>query len=122
MSRVKRLSDAVRKYAIKYDSRRFMDNRIKSIASENRKFSAEVNSLADEIAKNILASEGVPKETWKMYKEFAREIAKVSLRYSRTALFIAIEAKKVFYVSAYNADSSILDKIVKDIIGQVPPF
>jgi len=29
-----------------------------------------------------LAREGVPKETWKIYKKFAREIAKASLRYS----------------------------------------
>jgi len=122
MPRVKRFSDAVRKYAIKYDNNRLMDDKIKAIASENREFSAEIRSLADKVAKNVLIREGVPKDEWKVYKKFAREIVKASLSYSSTTLFITIEAKKTSYVSIYNADPSILDKIVEDLIGQTPPF
>ena len=99
-----------------------MDDKIKSIASANHELSLVVNSFINKVTENILVREGVPKETWKMYKEFAREIAKASLHYSSMALFIAIDTKKAFYVSGYNADPSILDKIVKDIISQVPQF
>lgn len=118
MPGIKRLSNAVRKYAMKYDSSRLIDDKIKSIASENRKLSIEERRFVDGVTEKILVSEVVPKEKWEIYKEFARKIAEVSRRYNATTLLIAIDAKKAFYEDTYNADPSILDKIVKAIIGQ----
>jgi len=53
MPRVKKFSDAVLKSAMKYDSSRSMDDKIKAMDSENREFSLTVTRFVDDVTEKI---------------------------------------------------------------------
>mgnify|MGYP000568941414 CR=1 FL=1 len=120
-----RISDRVRKYTIKYPDAETMTarlNAVKEIMDLRYQAGSSVIYNAVEATRNILETKGVPTGLHGAYYAFAQEIVQESFSHSGATLNTVISGLKQKYVTAHNLDPTILDEIVKVVIGVLPPY
>jgi len=121
---VKRLSDMHKKYELKYDGTN-VTTRLTSVKDlMDSRYEAAVSTIYDvvERVRDVLAEEGVPSGLWAKYLSFAQRIVKLTFSHKGLTLQNEISAEKSYFVTAYNADPAILDRIIEVVIGVVPPY
>jgi len=124
MAIVKNLGQAVNKYQLKYDGTN-VTNRLTALGSlveENYETGVSVTYNAVGIAKNILANLGIPPGHWGYYIAFAEQVARYTVHYGGQTLQLRVSALMSYYVTAYQADPSVLTQIAQAIIGTAPPY
>jgi len=124
MAIVKTFGQAVSKYSLKYNGTN-VTNRLTALGSlveENYETGVSVTYNAVGIAKNVLANLGIPPGHWGYYISFAEEIAKYSVHYGGQTLQIRISAIMSYFVTAYQADPSVLTQIAQAVVGTAPPY
>ena len=75
-----------------------------------------------ETVRGILSDQGVPTGLWATYLSFAEIVASKTFSHKGKTLQAEISGVKNYFVTAFNADPAILDKIVEAILGVVPPY
>ena len=124
MGIVKTFGQAVKKYATKYSGANVTARltELGSLVEENYETGVSVTYNAVGIAKNILANLGVPPGHWGYYIAFAEEVARYSVHYGGQTLQIRISAIMSDFVTAYQADPSVLTQIAQAVVGVAPPY
>jgi len=121
---VKSLKDMEQKYYTKYDGAN-VTTRLTAVKSiMDARYEAAVSTIYNvvETVRDILSSEGVPTGLWATYLSFGQIVAKLTFSHKDLTLQKEIAGVKNYFVTAYNADAAILDKIVTAILGIVPPY
>lgn len=70
-----------------------------------------------ELVRKVIETEGVPTGQQAIYYSFAMKIASKAFSHSGPTLEKEVEGWKAYWVTANGADPTILDKIVKLIVG-----
>ena len=121
---VKRLDDMHKKYDLKYDGANVTTRltAVKDLMDARYEGATATIYNVVETVRDILASEGVPTGLWAKYLSFAQIIAKLTFSHKDLTLQKEISGVKNYFITAYNADPTILDKIVETVLGIVPPY
>jgi len=120
-----RVSDRYQKYNLKYPDATTMTSRLTAVKElMDLRYQAGSSPIynAVEATRNILESKGVPTGLHGAYYAFAEELVQETFSHSGATLNAVISGLKQKYVTAHNLDPTILDEIVKTVIGVLPPY
>jgi len=124
MARVRSLKDMVVKYEAKYDGTNVTTaiTAVKTIMDTRYEGAQSIIYSIVETVRDILSDTGVPSGQWAPYIAFAEELAKESFSHKGLTLEKIASGLKNQYVTMHNCDPSVLDSIIKAVLGQVPPY
>jgi len=121
---VKRLQDMHEKYYLKYDGTNVTTTltAVKSIMGARYEGAQSVIYNVVETVRGILSDQGVPTGLWATYISFAEILAKLTFSHKGQTLQKEVSGVKNYFVTAYEADPSVLDRIIEAVLGTVPPY
>ena len=121
---VKRLSDMRKKYELKYDGTNVTNRltNVKDIMDARYEGAQAIIYQVVEATRDILSEEGVPTGLWATYLSFAQILAKLTFSHKGITLQKEASGVKNYFISSYNADPTILDRILETVLGLVPPY
>jgi len=121
---VKRLVDMHRKYELKYDGTNVTNRltNLKEIMDIRYESAQSIVYEVVETTRNILSEEGVPTGQWATYISFAEQLARLTFSHKGLTLEKEANGLKSYYITAYKADPTILDRILEAVLGAVPPY
>jgi len=122
---VRKTADRLEKYELKYADATTATARLTAVKTVmDLRYEAGSSPIVNavDIVRNIVESEGVPAGLHALYYSFGQLVAKLMFSHTGTTLDKAIAGLKGMWVTAYGADSTILDKIITAILGAVPPY
>jgi len=122
---VRRIADRLEKYEVKYPDAATMTARITAVKTlmdlRYEAASSPISNVVD-IVRGIIESEGVPTGLHGLYYAFGQIVAKLMFSHTGPTLNRELVGLKNMWVTAYGADSTVLDKIITAILGAVPPY
>jgi hypothetical protein len=122
---VRKIADRLEKYEAKYPDATTMTARITAVKSlmdlRYESASSPIVNVVD-IVRGIIESEGVPSGLHALYYAFGQKVAAAMFSHTGPTLNKEIVGLKNMWVTAYGADTEILDRIVTAILGAVPPY
>jgi len=122
---VRKIADRLEKYNIKYPDATTQTARITAVKPiMDLRYQAASSPIANvvDIVRGIIESEGVPTGLHALYYAFGQKVAAAMFSHTGATLNKEIAGLKSMWVTAYGADTNILDKIVTAILGAVPPY
>jgi len=122
---VRKIADRLEKYALKYADAATMTAKLTAVKGlMDIRYEAGSSPIVNvvDIVRGIIESEGVPTGLHAMYYAFGQVVARLQFSHTGATLNKEIVGLKNMWVSAYNADATILDKIVTALLGAVPPY
>ena len=125
MPLVRRLLDRIEKYDLKYPDAATMTARLTAVKPlMDARYEAASSPIVNviDVVRHILEDTGVPSGLHGLYYAFGEIIAKLMFSHSGATLNKEIVGLKSFWVTAYKADPTILDKIVTALLGAAPPY
>ena len=124
MAIVKGLKEMYEKYYTKYDGANVTTTltAVKPLMEARYEGAQSTIYNVVETVRDILEEAGVPSGLHGMYYAFAQIIAKMTFSHKSKTLQTEISGVKSYFVSAFNADPAILDRIIEAVIGVVPPY
>lgn len=121
---VKKFLEASQKYSAKYSGTNVTTalTAVKTLMDARYEAAASVIYNAQEVARKVLSTNGVPPALWAPYIAFAEQIAKFQFSHSGLTLQKILSGLKSQYVTAHGCDPAVLDSIILELTGTAPVY